>query len=150
MDNLRIWCVGNPLMGDDAVGCRIGELLNAQGLGVVDCGTTPENHLATLRKNPPQTLLIVDAADMNINAGAFRRMKLDEIETATVSSHGVPLSLLLAPFTAAMEITAIGIQPAALQMGAPLSPAVETAARQITKLILDNQWRNIEALEKEL
>ena len=132
-------------MGDDAVGCRVAELTLARGIsGVVDCGTTPENHIATLRKNPPRTLLIVDAADMGLKAGECRLLSMREMEAVAMSSHGIPLSLLLAPFAESIEIVALGIQPASLQLGSPLSEAVEEAARHVADLISCHKWQSIQ------
>ena len=128
----RIWCVGNALLGDDAVGCRVAELLLERGIsGVVNCGTTPENYVATLRKDPPSKLWIVDAADMGLQPGQWRKLSLDAWSAAMDSTHGVPLSLLLAPFSESISITVLGIQPATLQLGAPLSEAVEKTARHL-------------------
>ena len=145
LNELWIWCVGNALRGDDAVGCRVAELLSEMGLpGVVDCGTTPENHTTGLRENPPAELLIVDAADMGLPPGECRRLSIEELGAAGETSHGVSLSLLLAPFAGSTAISALGIQPSNLQLGAPLSDAAEQAARRAADRIARNDWRNIE------
>ena len=144
-DFLRIWGIGNALLGDDAVGCRVAELLGERGVrGVVDCGTTPENHTSALRKNPPRVLLIVDAADMGLSPGECRKLSLGEMDSVMESSHGIPLSFLLADFADSIEITALGIQPSTLRLGAPLSEAVEKAAHRVADLIAQGQWRDIE------
>jgi hydrogenase 3 maturation protease len=146
-NELLIWCAGNVLLGDDAAGCTVAELLRAAGKkGVVDCGTTPENHVATLRGNPPVVLLIVDAADMGLRAGEIRLLPLEKMEAVADSSHGIPLSLLLEPFMTVMEIVALGIQPASLRPGAPLSGAVDEAVRRVADLILTDRWRETEIL----
>ena len=130
-NRLRIWCVGNALLGDDAVGCRVAELLSEMGAtDVVDCGTAPENYTATLRKNPPAELLIVDAADMGLSPGECRRLSIEELDTAGETSHGVAPSLLFAPFTDFIAISALGIQPSDLRLGAPLSDAAVTTRMQ--------------------
>jgi hydrogenase 3 maturation protease len=137
--------VGNVLLGDDAAGCRVAELLRERGAqGVVDCGTTPENHVAALRKNPPEALLIVDAANMGLSPGQYRKLSLSELDSVMESSHGVPLPLLLQEFTDSIEIAALGIQPSTLQLGAPLSETVEKAAHRVADLIAKDQWRSVE------
>jgi hydrogenase 3 maturation protease len=134
--------VGNVLLGDDGVGCRVAELLEERKMpGVVDCGTMPENYLATLRGDPPAVLLIVDAADMGLAPGEYRRLSLDALDAVADSTHGIPLSLLLAPFSDSMEIVALGIQPAILQLGAPLSDTVENAAHRVADLIARSEWK---------
>jgi hydrogenase 3 maturation protease len=138
--------MGNALLGDDAVGCRVAELLRERGMrGVVDCGTTPENHTSTLRKNPPRALLIVDAADMGLSPGECRKLSLGQLDSAMESSHGLPLSILLADFADSMEITALGIQPSVLQLGAPLSEPVEKAAHRVADLIAQGRWDGLES-----
>jgi hydrogenase 3 maturation protease len=133
--------VGNVLLGDDAVGSRVAELLREQGVpGVTDCGAAPENYLSALRKNPPSALLIVDAADMGLEPGQCRKLSLREWNSATDSTHGIPLPLLLEPFADSIAVTVLGIQPAALQLGAPLSAAVEKAARRVAGMIAQGRW----------
>ena len=139
-NSLQIWGMGNVLLGDDAVGCRVAELLRERGLQAVDCGTTPENHTAALRRNPPQGLLIVDAADMGLSPGECRKLSLSEWDSVMGSSHGIPLPLLLTDFANFMEITVLGIQPSVLRLGAPLSEAVEKTAHQVADLIAKGQW----------
>jgi len=144
---LRIWCLGNALLGDDAVGCRVAELLQKKRIaGVVDCGTTPENHIASLRSFPPSTLLIVDAADMGTTPGELRRFSIEELDSATAVSHGIPMSLLLSTFADVFEIVVLGIQPSSTQMGAPLSGTAEKAALRAADLIERGEWEKIPKL----
>ena len=144
---MRIWCLGNVLFGDDAVGCKVAELLVGKRVaGVVDCGVTPENYIATLRAQPPSTLLIVDAADMGLAPGELRRLSIKEWDSNTAVSHGVPLSLLLSPFAGAIEIVVLGIQPAATQLGAALSESAERAACRVANLIERGEWDKVEKL----
>jgi hydrogenase 3 maturation protease len=130
----------------------VAELLREKNFpGVTDCGTTPENHTAALRAptprtRQPSTLLIVDAADMGLAPGELRGLSIEELDAAAIVSHGVPLSLLLFPFADVFEIVALGIQPAATQLGAPLSEAVERAARHAVELIERGEWRKVQKL----
>jgi hydrogenase 3 maturation protease len=109
--------------------------LAERGVPAVDCGTAPENYVAALGKNPPRALLIVDAVDMGLPPGEWRKLSLDELDAAADSSHGVPLSLLLSPFADSVEITVLGIQPASFRLGAPLSDAVEKTASRVAEMI---------------
>jgi hydrogenase 3 maturation protease len=138
MCDFQVWGVGNVLMGDDAAGCRVAELLAEREVPAVDCGTTPENYISALSKNPPRALLIVDAVDMGLPPGEWRMLSLEELDAAPDSSHGIPLSLLLAPFAKHIEIKVLGIQPSSLDLGAPLSDAVEKAISHIAALIPPN------------
>jgi hydrogenase maturation protease len=138
VSDFQVWGVGNVLMGDDAVGCRVAELLAERGVPAVDCGTTPENYVPALNKNPPRALWIVDAVDMGLPPGECRKLSLKDLmglDAAADSSHGIPLPLLLSPFEDFMEITVLGIQPESFSLGAPLSDAVEKAAFRAVELI---------------
>ena len=144
---MRIWCLGNALLGDDAVGCRVAELLLEKKItGVVDCGTTPENHIAALREKPTSALLIVDAADMGLPPGEMRGLSLAELDAAAIVSHNIPMSLLLLPFAGVFEIAVLGIQPATTRLGAPLSESVEKAAGRAADLIERGEWRTVQKL----
>ncbi|MDR2175106.1 MAG: hydrogenase maturation protease [Synergistaceae bacterium] len=148
MSDLQVWCVGNVLLGDDAVGCRVAELLAERGVPAADCGTVPENYIPALSKNPPRALLIVDAADMGLPPGECRKLSLKELGAgaAADSSHGVPLPLLLSPFEGRFEIAVLGIQPASFRLGAPLSDAAEKAALRAADLISKDEWRGVAPL----
>lgn len=129
--SVLIWGIGNVLLGDDAAGPYI-----ASRVGGTDCGTTPENYIAKLRKldkTRRHTLIIVDAADMGDNAGTTRRLSADEMRGAAITSHGVPLTLLLEPFADNIDIIFIGIQPKQMELGAPMSNEVEAAAEKLVE-----------------
>ena len=144
MKGLRVWCLGNVLLGDDAAGCRVAEYLAERDMdGVVDCGTVPENYIATLRRDPPRTLLIVDAADMKLAGGDFRILDINALDATAISSHGIALPLLLEPFACEIEMVALGIQPMTLNPGSPLSTEVEAAAEAVADLIFKDAWRDI-------
>ena len=91
----------------------------------------------------PSTLLIVDAADMGLSPGELRLLSIEELDATAIVSHGVPLSLLLSPFAGVLEIVVLGIQPATTQLGAPLSEAMEKAARRAVELIERGEWRQL-------
>lgn len=142
--SVHVWCLGNILLGDDAVGCRIAELLKERGVSnVVDCGTTPENYLATLQRGTCGELLIIDAADMELAGGEIRLLSLELFESFGVSNHGIPLSLLLQPYQEKMNICIIGIQPLTLALGASLSPQVEYAALEVAAKVEQGHWKNL-------
>jgi len=121
-------------------------LLEKKITGVIDCGTTPENHIAALRTQPPSTLLIVDAADMGITPGGLRRFSIEELNSATAVSHGIPMSLLLSPFADVFEIVMLGIQPTTTRLGEPLSETAEKAARRVADLIARGEWKRVQKL----
>lgn len=124
--SVQIWGVGNPLLGDDAVGGYI-----ALRLAGIDCATAPENYIVKLRKQPPESLFIFDAADLGIEPGSVKVLGFDEIGGVAFTSHGLPLKLLLEPFSKTIKIYFIVIQPKTLELGESLSPEVARAAEFI-------------------
>ena len=125
---IQIWGIGNILSGDDAVG----PMVSIQ-LGGIDCGTTPENYISKLRVNPPEILVIIDAADMGLKAGSVRILSFDEISGFNFTSHGIPLSVILKQFSATINIVFIGIQPKRTNIGEPLSAEVMAAAEYVVE-----------------
>ena len=127
---IQLWGVGNTLLGDDAVG----PMISVQ-LGGIDCGTTPENYISKLRKEEPEILIIIDAAEMGLKAGSVRVLNFGEISGEIVTSHGIPLSVLLEQFykSKVTDIIFIGIQPKQTNPGEQLSTEVRAAAEFIVE-----------------
>lgn len=145
MERTTIWCIGNPLMSDDGAGPALFRRLAGPlpaGIETIDCETTPENWLAPLRKNPPRTLVIVDAAEMGAEPGAIRRISLSMTEAVHFSAHGFPLSLLLHPFQDTVEVVVLGIQPKRRGLGTELSSEVRCAVETIAEAIRGLRWED--------
>jgi hydrogenase maturation protease len=90
-----------------------------------------------------RTLLIVDAAEMRLPPGECRKLSLGELDAVAETSHGIPLSLLLAPFENLMDISILGIQPASLEPGLSLSVPAERAARFAAEKIVSGEWKKL-------
>lgn len=147
-----VWGIGNELMGDDAAGIQAAEMVEARALPwirVFLCGVLPENHLAPLRENLPENLLIIDAADCGCEPGEIRLLGLRDVEGAAFSSHGIPLSILLAPFEGVTRVRIIAIQPAFTGLREGLSPPVEAAAACVAKAVCDGTWIEFPPLHSE-
>jgi hypothetical protein len=70
-----ILTVGNRMMGDDAAGPLLAALLQrspAPGWQVLDGGLAPENVVHRVRAIAPGRVLIVDAAEMELEPGEVR------------------------------------------------------------------------------
>jgi hydrogenase 3 maturation protease len=147
-----IWGLGNELLGDDAVGLEIIRRLAKTApatWALIECGTVPENYLSTIPKKIGGRLIVIDAADMGINAGDIRLATLEDADDVNFATHGLPLPLLLGPHAASTEIILIGIQPLDLRPGKGLTPAVERAVDAVAKAILEGSWRQFPRLHQE-
>jgi len=111
MDYL-IMCIGNRDGGDDAVGPYIADKLQESNFTVLDCGTVPENFTSVVKQHSPKNLIIIDAVEMYLSPGEIRVVPKEKIGVMTISTHGIPISVLIEYLKQYIEnIIFIGIQP---------------------------------------
>lgn len=147
MKPILILGLGNPLQGDDGVGCRVVEALQTYTLPdtieVMD-GGTPGIGLLNLLEGRARVIL-VDAAEMNLAPGEVRRLTTDQV---TLTGSAQQLSLHRAGVADALalaralniklpEIVFFGVQPASVEWRASLSPAVQAAVPRVIAAMLD-------------
>ena len=150
-----LWCVGNPLLRDDGVGPALYRLLSespAEGIDAVDCAVTPENYAAPLLRlsegDEKPLLIVVDASDMGLQAGAIRRLAAEDLPDSLFNSHGVPLSMILAPLIGDIDLVVIGIQPAERGLGEGLSQAASRSVDLLARLLREGRWGEIEPYQE--
>jgi hydrogenase maturation protease len=126
--------IGNLVMGDDGVGVRVVQQLTESrtlptGVRLLDGGTLGLDLLHHLEG--VERLLFVDAVDWGAAPGSIIRMEGDEIPelfATRLSPHQVGLQDLLAVAElqglAFEEMVLWGVQPASIELGLELSPAV--------------------------
>jgi len=118
------------------VGNYIASLFRQTGWTVYDCGTVPENFTSPVRKAHPDILLLVDAAEMGLPAGEFRVVPPDRIADVSIGTHSLPLTHLIDYLSPdAGQIIFVGIQPASMEMGQGLTPAVRNGAERFLDVI---------------
>lgn len=139
--------VGNPLMGDDAVGVIAVERLRGHpdlppGVDVVDGGTDGLGLIPLMELY--RRVIVVDAAPMGLAAGTIRRFTWDD---ARLSGHARNLSLhqsdladalLLAETLGCLpsEVVFYGVQPHNTEWDHPLSLAVERALSPLLEALI--------------
>jgi hydrogenase 3 maturation protease len=107
-------CIGNRDGGDDGIGPYIADTLKIDSLdfSVLDCGTTPENYTAVVKRHKSKKLVLIDAADMDLAAGDIRIIPKEKLGSMHISTHGMPLSILIQYLEKEVEhVIFIGIQP---------------------------------------
>ena len=140
-------CVGNRDGGDDAVGPYIADKLKElkHDFVVIDCGIIPENFTADVKKYNPNVVVIIDAVEMNLKPGEIRMIEGRKISEMTVSTHGIPISVLMKYLGQYVDqVILIGIQPA--QMSGNITESVEKAANKLIELIISGKINLIPAL----
>jgi len=138
-----VWCMGNPLRGDDGAAVRCGEMLLQNPevhLEVVLCETVPENFAAPLRRNPPERLVILDACLMGSEPGTIRLLDFECLDGLTETTHGLPLGEILKDILPREKVFVIGIEPGNTGFSLALSPEVETAVRILARALRDESW----------
>lgn len=124
--------VGNEDNMDDGVGPYLAKNINLSGWKGVNCSVTPENFTSIAKKEKPGILLIADAAEMGIEPGDFRVIRRDRIDELAISTHYMPLSILMRYLSdSAGEIVFVGIQPKEHGEGQGLSKEVKAGAHRL-------------------
>jgi hydrogenase 3 maturation protease len=136
MSDHVIFTVGNSMMGDDGAGPLLASLLRrspAPGWQVVDGASVPENVVHRVRAIAPDRVLVVDAAEMELEPGDVRLVDDRFIaERFIMTTHDLPVSFLIAALRETVpDVRLLGIQPSLVAFGLPMSAAVERAIGNI-------------------
>lgn len=128
--------VGNELMGDDGAGPLLARLLEQKclpGWEVINGGSVPENCLHQVRDLKPEAVVVVDACEMNLQAGSIRLLCESDIACEFIlSTHRLPLSFFISALKQLVpEVYFVGIQPAVVAFGLPVSPEVRRAVETV-------------------
>lgn len=141
---IAILGIGHELRGDDAVGIAVVRALRQfvslnNRLLLIDAGPMPENFTGKLRSFRPDIVLMVDAAQLEEAPGTVRWVAWRDIAGFSVSSHTLPLHLLAGYLASELEcdVALLGIQPADMTIGAPLSQTMQQAVDRIVKALTD-------------
>ncbi len=131
-----LFTVGSVLRGDDAAGPYLAKLFNdnpIDGWTLVEGDQTPENEIGYLRRMHPDTILMIDAADMGLEPGSVRKIKKEDVKTSFLfTTHSMPITHLLSQLeNACNNLIFIGIQPAHTEFFGPLTPKVKDSVMQV-------------------
>jgi len=149
--------IGNRLGGDDAAGTRVVDMLNrrmkrAMGsptseIVAIDTGTAPESYTSVIRQHRPDLLIMVDAADMGLPAGALRIVPPEKISVLSFSTHHMPLSMFVSYINEFCgKILLVGVQPEGTEMNKCLSKAVCKSVKELVEVILEKRVAEIPLL----
>jgi hydrogenase 3 maturation protease len=152
---LAVMGIGNELNGDDAAGVLTARLLRGQienrldlkgraihaddssfstpNCLVIVAGLAPENFTGVLRRFRPDFILLLDAAQLGKEPGHVVVIDVDLAGGFGASTHLQPLATLAIFLRAELdcEIGLLGIQPAHLNFGEPVSAPVNKACGEI-------------------
>ena len=126
---VAIVAIGNILRGDDGLGQRFIELLKTSPVraSLFDCGTAPENYIFPILSTACDTVVLVDAADLEIPPGEARVFGLDSVSSVSFSTHNPSPRLftdLLKTGKDDLNIFFVCVQPKTTALGQGLSGEV--------------------------
>jgi hydrogenase maturation protease len=131
--------MGNPLRGDDAIGHRLAEALEAlrlPGFQAHAVGTSVENAMRWVRETSGGTVLLVDAVlDESLAEGAWALYPGDQLDSMCHSTHSIPLSMLISYWRQEvpdLQVYFLGISIRSNIEMAPLSPPLQRTLDSLT------------------
>jgi hydrogenase 3 maturation protease len=132
--------VGNEQRRDDAAGVMIARRLASLSTGsflILEAGHAPENATGSLRRFAPDSVLLVDAAEMGEPPGTVRWVEMEDISGMSASTHTLPLSMLAEYLRLELgcEVLLLGLQPASMDYGEGLGEAMAGAVEEIVDVI---------------
>jgi hydrogenase maturation protease len=152
--------VGNLLLKDEGVGVHVVQELRKKGLpSTVEVHDGGVAGIGLLDFFPGASkVLLIDAADMNLTAGALVRFTPEEvagrIEGPRFSAHDIGLlevlELARALDQSPPQVVIFGIQPKEISWGTELSPEVQASIPQVTDLILKEIQKTLAAEDTEI
>ncbi len=151
MKPILIVGLGNPLQGDDGVGCAVAEALQKtpfverlpDTVEVIDLGTPGIGLINFVQGR--ERVIIADAAQMGRAPGDFMRLEPKQLRpegaapSFSLHAPGIADSLMLAQALQLRlpDIVIFGVQPASIGWRYGLSPAVQSAVPRVAEAVLD-------------
>ena len=131
--------IGNILKGDDGAGPLICQRLKGAKVraDLIDAGTVPENYIQKIINKCPQNLLVIDAIDFGAKPGTIRLFRPEQLGSHIISTHSLSPRLFVDMIcqNVSIEVYFIGIQPAQIQLGQPVSQQVNIAIQQLSEVL---------------
>jgi hydrogenase 3 maturation protease len=132
--------IGNSLRGDDAFGPEVIERLTGKVTAhLVDVGEVPESYLGRLIEPNPETILLLDAANIGEVPGTAAVLEIEDLGGRDVSTHQMPLQLFFSFVrnSTHADIFMLAVQPKLLSLGSPMSPEVESTTGILSEILID-------------
>ncbi|MFA9561343.1 MAG: hydrogenase 3 maturation endopeptidase HyCI [Nitrospirota bacterium] len=130
--------IGNSLRGDDGFGpALIEEIQGKVGCICIDAGSAPEKFLGVIVKEEPDTILFVDAADLDLEPGQYRILEPVDIVKCGLTTHDMSSRMLIEFLEnqTKANILMLGVQPQHLSLGEAMSQCLTETLDEIQMLI---------------
>jgi hydrogenase 3 maturation protease len=121
--------IGNRMRKDDGFGSIVAERIQkSHKTCALDTGVCPENYLGKISRLKPDTVILVDAADMGLAPGAMRIATEAEAKPETLFSTHNACCFLVMNFLkneGVKDIIVVTVQPKDIGFGEGMSPELE-------------------------
>ena len=130
--------IGNSLRGDDGFGpALIKQIQGKVGFICIDAGSAPEKFLGVIVKEEPDTILFVDAADLDLEPGQYRILEPVDIVKCGLTTHDMSSRMLIEFLEnqTKANILMLGVQPQHVSLGEAMSKRLTETLNEIELLI---------------
>ena len=131
---------GNTLRGDDGAGPAVIALLEGNVKAeLLDAGEVPESYLSRILDAHADTIVLVDAANFGGAPGDLAILEPEDIAGCSISTHQMSLDLFFRFIKgdSNAEMFALGLQPAQIGFGEPMSSEVKDSVHALAEILKD-------------
>ena len=133
--------IGNRLKADDGFGPVVIEhLLGRVRASLIDAGTAPESYLGKIIKSEPDTIIILDIADIKGSPGSIDILDKNDILKVGFSTHDASPGIFMEFLENSLKkakLFMVAVQPASLRLGGALTDQVAGAASKIEETLCE-------------
>ena len=131
--------MGNPLRGDDGVGvmtaAKLREIIRHERVKIIIVEDRVDVLPKELEHLKPAVLLFFDAADFGGEPGEIRLMSLRESTGKAISTHEIPLELIIKISGVSAPTYLLGVQVKSLEFGEDVSSPVKVAGEEVVDFL---------------
>jgi hydrogenase 3 maturation protease len=141
--------VGSKIRGDDAVGVMVVSRLKGKlpaGVGLIDCGTVPENFTGQIKRLRPTHVIFFDAVEMGKEPGFYDFIDEETLIAQSLSTHKQSLRILLKVLKEGIpgvKIRLVGIQPRTTDFGTGLNRPVSRGLNSLLEVLIKTIGRGL-------
>jgi len=132
-----IVCIGSELRGDDGVGTAAAERLSRRvPWPVYNTQTAPESYLMKIVEGQPQSVVVIDAADLGSAPGDLTLVDATSVEGHSLGTHGPSPAIflsLLRRLLPSCPCAVLGVQPLDTTPGRRLTVLAQQAVDTIVQ-----------------
>jgi hydrogenase 3 maturation protease len=139
---LAVVGIGHELRGDDALGVLIIRQLQqhctkSEYVLLVEGGSAPENITGSLRRFQPDTVLMIDAVDMNQLPGSIEIVDWRNSREAAASTHTLSLRLFADYLCSELNcaVLLLGVQPLSAEFDKPLTQPIQISVKVVANYL---------------